>query len=412
MYDKSIRRSVLISGGSISGLTLAHWLRRYGFEVTLVERAPSPRLGGQVVHLGGAAKDVAERMGILPEIVRAHVHEKGLAYVDASGNWSATIPADRDDDDRTVAEIEILRGDLIEILYTAAQEEVEYLFDETITDLRETLDGVKTDFQRTESRVFDVVVGADGLHSNVRRLRFGPESDFVHDLGGYLSCFTVPAEELELDDRFLIHNAPGGLLAAIRPHGQIRAKAMFGFKARDLAYDRHDVWGQRQILIERFSEMGWHAPRLLAAMYQAPDFYFDTISQTHMDEWSRGRIALVGDAGYSCSPLSGHGTAMAMVGAYILAGELARAGEDHRSGFARYQDTLRPFVTACQKLPPGALNAFLPGSRAAIWMRNLSVRVMTGTPFRALRSKSPHKADTIALCDYSQFEPACKRMRP
>ncbi|WP_067570202.1 FAD-dependent monooxygenase [Nocardia acidivorans] len=394
-------RTVLISGGSIAGLTLAYWLRRYGFEVTVVERAPAPRPGGQAVDLRGVAKEVAERMGILPQIEQARVHEKGLAYVDADGKWSASMAAELFDGEGAVAEIEILRGDLTDILYAAARSGVEYLFDDTITALRERPDGVVVEFSRNASRVFDVVVGADGLHSTVRRLAFGPETEFVHNLGGYLSYFTIPVRGLELDDWFLMYNAPGGLLAAIRPEGPSSAKAMFGFKATDLMYDRHDRAGQQRILLEKFGELGWHVPRLLEVMDQAPDFFFDTISQTRMESWSQGRVALIGDAGYCGSPLSGNGTAMAMVGAYVLAGELARFRDDHRAAFARYQDELRPYVTECQKLPPGGVNGFLPGSRAAIRMRNFSVRMMTSKPMRGLMSKSLQKADTITLRDYA-----------
>ncbi|WP_330180227.1 FAD-dependent monooxygenase [Nocardia sp. NBC_01503] len=397
-------RTVLISGGSIAGLTLAYWLRRYGFEVTVVERAPAPRPGGQAVDLRGVAKEVAERMGILPQIERARVHEKGLAYVDADGNWSASMSAELFDGEGAVAEIEILRGDLTDILYAAARSGVEYLFDDTITGLRETPDGVVVDFSRNASRIFDVVVGADGLHSTVRRLAFGPEAEFVHALGGYLSYFTIPVQGLELDDWFLMYNAPGGLLAAVRPEGPASAKAMFGFKAKDLVYDRHDRAGQQRILTEKFGELGWHVPRLLEVMDQAPDFFFDTISQTRMESWSRGRVALIGDAGYCGSPLSGNGTGMAMVGAYVLAGELARSRNDHRTAFARYQDELRPYVTECQKLPPGGVDGFLPGSRVAIGMRNFSVRMMTSKPMRGLMSKSLRKADAITLHDYAPFE--------
>ncbi|WP_328401738.1 FAD-dependent monooxygenase [Nocardia sp. NBC_00403] len=406
MNNRTVRRSVLISGGSIAGLTLAYWLRRYDFDVTVVERAPTPRPGGQAVDLRGVAKEVAERMGIMPEIDRARVHENGLAYVDKTGAWSARMPAELFDGEGAVAGIEILRGDLTEILYAAAQSGVEYIFDDTITGMREVSDGVVVSFRHRASRVFDVVVGADGLHSTVRKLAFGPEADFVHHLGAYMAYFTVPVDGLGLTDWFQLHNAPGGKLVAVRPEGPSTAKAMFGFKATDLVYDRHDVEGQKRILAETFAEMGWLAPRLLAGMEHAPDFFFDTISQTRMDDWSRGRIVLVGDAGYCGSPLSGNGTAMAMVGAYVLAGELARSRGDHHAAFTGYQQQLRPYVTECQKLPPGGVNGFLPSSRAAIRMRNLSVRMFTSTPLRGLMAKSMQKADSIVLTDYTVFEPA------
>ncbi|WP_218028510.1 FAD-dependent monooxygenase [Nocardia yamanashiensis] len=393
----------MISGAGIAGLTLAHWLRRYGFDVTVVEYAPAPRPGGQAVGLGGVAKDVATHMGVLPDIDSARAPGRGLAYVNASGKRKASIPAPLFDGEAAVAEIEILRGDLIGILYAVANEDVEYLFGDSITDILETPEGVEVTFGRNESHVFDLVVGADGLHSNVRELVFGSEAQFVHHLGAYLAFFTIPADGLELDDGFLLHNAPGGLLAAIRTEGADTAQAMLGFKAPALDYDRHDIVGQQRIVAERFSGVGWHAAHLLDSMGQAPDFYFDSLSHTRMHRWSRGRVALIGDAGYSGSPLSGNGTAMAMVGAYVLAGELARSRDDYLTAYGRYLKLLRPFVIECQKLPRGGVNGFLPSSRIAIAARNLSVRVMTSAPMRGVPAKSLQKSGSITLPDYREY---------
>ncbi|WP_169815461.1 FAD-dependent monooxygenase [Nocardia yamanashiensis] len=402
MQHKAVHHSILISGASIAGLTLAHWLRRYGFEVTVVERASAPRPGGQAAVLRGVAKEVAARMDVLPRIEQSRVHERGLAYVDASGLRKASVPAALSM--AAAVEIEILRGDLTGILHEAAGEGVEYLFDDSITELRETEEGLSVTFDRNESRVFHLIVGADGLHSNVRRLAFGPETDFVHHLGACLASFTVPADGLELDDWFLVHNARGGRLVALRREGSNSATAMFAFKAAGLVHDHHDLARQQQVLAEKFAGMGWHTSRLLGSMSQALDFFFDTVSQTRMHRWARGRVALVGDAGYCGSSLSGNSTAMAMVGAYILAGELARAGDDYSTAFDRCHDRMRPYVTACQKLPSGGIDGFLPNGRAAITMRNLSVQVRTSALFRRSTAQSLQQADAITLPSYQAFE--------
>jgi 2-polyprenyl-6-methoxyphenol hydroxylase-like FAD-dependent oxidoreductase len=332
------------------------------------------------------------------------VDERGLAYVDERGTWQAKMPAELFGGEGAVAEIEILRGDLTDILYGVAQNRVEYLFNDSIVAITDSGDKVTVSFEHTAPRVFDLVVGADGLHSNVRRIAFGPEDQFVHHLGAYTAYFTIPVDGLDLDHWFLLHSAPGGRLAAIRPEGPATAKAMFSFMAPGLRHDRHDIAQQQRILADTFGDMGWHVPRMLAAMGQAPDFFFDTISQTRMDHYARGRVVLVGDAAYCGSPLSGNGTAMAMVGAYVLAGELAAARGDHAAAFARYRDQMRPYVAECQKLPLGGIKGFLPASRLAIGIRNLSVRVMTSKPMRPVMAKSTQKAESITLSDYTRHE--------
>ncbi|MET7463727.1 FAD-dependent monooxygenase [Nonomuraea sp. NPDC005501] len=393
-------RNVLISGGSIAGLSLAYWLRRYGFAVTVVERAPAPRPGGHAVDLRGVAKQVAERMGIMRQIRQARVHEEGMAYVDARGTVKATMPATLFDGEGAVAEIEILRGDLTDILYAAAGPHVEYLFDDSIASLTERHEGVHVTFERAPARVFDIVVGADGLHSTVRRLAMGPEERFVKYLGAYNAYFTIPTGGLNLGPWFLVHTMPGAKLAAIRPDGPDTAKAMFSFKTDPLTYDRHDIQQQKRILAEKFAGGTWHTPRLIDAVWQAPDFFFDSVSQVHADRWSTGRTVLLGDAGYCGSPLSGNGTAMAVVGAYVLAGELAAAGGDHVAAFDRYETLMRPYVKECQQLPPGGVNGFLPGSRLAIGVQRTMIKMMTSGPLAKLGAKATQKASSITLKDY------------
>ncbi|MEV4754754.1 FAD-dependent monooxygenase [Micromonospora sp. NPDC049559] len=393
-------RTVLISGASIAGPALAYWLRRHGFAPTVVEVAPAPRPGGHAVDLRGAGREVVERMGLMPQVRRARVDERGVANVDANGRWVARMPADLFGGEGIVAEIEIMRGDLARILHDATADGVEYLFGDRITELEQGDAGVRVRFASGAVRTFDLVVGADGVHSGVRRLAFGPERDYVRPLGGYQAYFTVP-DPGDLDNWFLMYNAPGGRVAGIRPENGGTAKAMLSFTSPPLEYDRHDVPGQRRLLAAAFAGVGWRVPALLDALPTAPDFFFDSICQVRVPVWSRGRVALLGDAGYCGSPLTGMGTSMALVGAYVLAGELAAAGGDHGTAFARYQEVMRDYVAQCQELPPGGLNGFAPRTQLMIWARNQSMRMMGRWPMRAILAKQFQKADAITLPDYA-----------
>ena len=394
-----INRSVLISGGGIAGPALAFWLRRYGFTPTVVEVAPVPRPGGHAVDLRGAGREVVERMGLLDTVRAERVDERGFAYVNGRGRWTARMPADLFGGEGMVAEIEIMRGNLSRILYDATRDVTEYLFDDRITGLTDDGDGVKVTFASGTVRCFDIVVGADGLHSGVRQLAFGPDQEFVRHLGGYMAYFTVP-DPGNLDHWFLMHGAPGGLVAGIRPENGNTAKAMLSFTSPQLDYDRRDVPAQKAILRTKFAAVGWLVPQILAAMPEAEDFYFDSLSQVHMGQWHQGRAVLLGDAGYCGSPLAGLGTALALVGAYVLAGELSATPDDHEAAFTRYQNEMRDYVKQCQTLPPGGMTGFAPSSALMIRMRNLSMTMMTRWPMRALIVRQFQKADAITLKDY------------
>jgi 2-polyprenyl-6-methoxyphenol hydroxylase-like FAD-dependent oxidoreductase len=393
---------VLVSGASVAGLALAFWLRRYGFCPTVVERAPTPRAGGQAVDLRGSAREAVERMGIMAGVRRAHTGARGMAVVDGGGRRLASMGADLlGDSGGAIAEVEILRGDLVRILHEAAGGGVEYVFDDSIGAISQHEDGVEIAFEHEGPRKFDLVVGADGLHSNVRRLAFGDEPEFVRDLGAYVSIFTAP-DTLDLDGWELIHNSPPGKTAGIYPvqnNGSV--KAMFYFASPPLDYERRDVVRQKELLAEAFSGVGWEVPRLLEAMWDAPDFYFDRVGQVRMDGWSSGRAVLVGDAAYGPSPMSGMGTSLALVGAYVLAGELASARGDHRAAFVHYESEMRNYVRRGQEQVKGASGFLLPKSRSQVWFRNQFIRALPYMPWKALLAGGVQKAArAITLKDY------------
>ncbi|GAA0850434.1 FAD-dependent monooxygenase [Streptosporangium amethystogenes subsp. fukuiense] len=396
-------RTVLISGAGIAGQSLAYWLHRHGFTPTVVERAPAPRAQGHTVDLRGVSFDVVRRMGLLEKVRDAAVDSRGMSYVDATGRRVADMPASFLGGNGVVGEVEILRGDLVDIFHQATEGKVEYVFDDTITSLAQAPDGVRVTFERSAARVFDLVVGADGAHSVTRSLAFGEESRFSRELGCHLAYFTAP-NVFGIQDWELFHNLPGRRVAALRPSRRAEeVKVLLGFASKPL--DHGDARRQKQIVAEVFAGAGWQVPAMLREMAAATDFYFDAATQVVMDGWSRGRVVLLGDAGYSPSPLGGGGTGLAVVGAYVLAGELAEAGGDHEVAFAAYEREMRGLVRQRQKLPPGGVNGFVPNSRVAIGMRNLSIRLLPHLPWSGLIEKMVTDPDAITLNDYGLPSP-------
>jgi 2-polyprenyl-6-methoxyphenol hydroxylase-like FAD-dependent oxidoreductase len=394
---------VLISGAGIAGPAVAYWLRRAGYRTTIVERAPAPRPGGQAVDVRGAGRTVTERMGLLHRVREVALEQDGFAYVDARGRITARMPADAFGGEGIVSEIEVLRGDLCRVLYEASLPGTEYLFDDTIVALDQDADGVTVAFENAPQRRFSLVVGADGLHSVVRRLAFGPDARWLRPLHLYNAWYTAPAG-IDLDGWFLMYNAPGGLVAGARPgRDAAEIKVALGFRSEPAGYERLGRAAQQDLLARRFSGAGWEVPRLLEAMRDATDFYFDAVGQVHLEDWSRGRVVLLGDAGCCPSPLSGLGTSLALVGAYVLAGELVAAGGDHRIAFQAYRERLRAYAAQAQELPPGGVAGFAPASSVMIRLRAASMRWMTRWPMRQLVAGQFTKANAIELPLYADL---------
>ncbi|MFI6421505.1 FAD-dependent monooxygenase [Streptomyces sp. NPDC050842] len=401
-------KTVLISGASIGGPALALWLHRYGFAPTVVERAPELRTGGYKVDIRGTAIEVCRRMGVLDEIRAKSTDMRGGSYVDDAGRTIGELPADIFGG-RVEEDDEIMRGDLARILYDRTRDDVEYLFDDSIAALEdgpEDTDGVTVTFESGTVRRFDLVVGADGLHSNTRRLVFGEEERFKRHLGAYISIFTAP-NHLGLDRWETYHAIPEKLLCVYSASGETDAKNLFIFSApEDVPYDLRDVTDQKRLLADTFAGDGWEVPRLLGHAADADDFYLDSMALVEMDRWSRGRVVLLGDAAHCSSPASGQGTGLALTGAYVLAGELARAGGDHTVAFARYEERMRPGVEQNQKMAEGFVKEMTVGSKWKIALRMLMVRTLPKTPWKNLIAKKIRDgiqaaANAVPIEDYA-----------
>ncbi len=342
--------NVLVSGASVAGTTIAYWLAQHGYSVTVVERYAGLRPGGQAIDVRGPALTVLERMGLRAAADHRRTRIRGASVVDRDGNeLSRDTESTPTGGPIASPDIELLRDDLIELLYESTKLNVEYVFGDGIASVADEGISVRVTFERAAAHSFDLVIGADGLHSNVRRLVFGPEEQFIERLGTHAAIFTVP-NFLNLDYWQVWHYGDSTMAGVYSVRNNTEARAMLGFMDIDLRIDYRDTEAQFAELERRMADDGWVRPQLLAYMRTAPDFYFDEMSQIKMDRWSRGRVGLVGDAAYCCSPLSGQGTSVALLGAYVLAGELAAAGEDYELGFANYHSEFNDYVKRNQWL--------------------------------------------------------------
>ncbi|MFC4330295.1 FAD-dependent monooxygenase [Streptomyces andamanensis] len=380
---------VLVSGASVAGPALALNLLRHGARVTVVEKAPALRGGGFAVDFRGHVhRRVLTEMGIWDEIHARQTHMGRQTVVDADGTARVDLPAEMMSGD-----VEIFRGELAQIMYERTRDRAEYVFGDSIAALTETADGVEAAFEQGPPRRFDLVVGADGLHSRTRRLVFGDESRHLRFHDHYVAGFPVP-NDLGLCRRGLLYSEPGRAVAVGNYDGDPeRAGALLVFRSEELAYDRRDVAAQKRILAERFAGMGWRTPQVLAALQDTDELYFDAIAQIHVDRLTRGRVALLGDAGYGAT-MGGMGTGVAVVGAYVLAGELALAGGDHRVAFPAYERRIEGFAKGCQRTSANAGPFFAPPTERRIRSRDRMYRLLGSRLLAGFFKRLSEKAAT------------------
>ncbi|MPZ56699.1 MAG: FAD-binding domain [Rhizobiales bacterium] len=392
-------RTVLISGAGIAGPTLAHWLVRYGFRPTLLEAAPSLRDGGYMIDFWGVGYDVAEKMGLIPKLKREGYDITEIRIMDAVGRHVGGFDASVFRSATGDRFFSILRGDLAREIFRTIASDVEVIFGDGITAIEQDAGTAHVTFRSGVARSFDLVIGADGLHSSVRKL-FGHEREFDKYLGYYTASFEVADYPNRTENAYVSYGVPGRQVAryALRSN---RTAFFFIFATPSrLMIPHHDVPAQKAVLRATFHEDGWECGEILDALDSSHDIYFDAVSQIRMGRWSHGRVALIGDAAFCPSLLAGQGAAFAMAAAYLLSGELRRANGDHTAAFANYERTFRPFIESKQTAAERFGGWFAPKTQIGLWVRNATSR-MISLPLIGPWLAGRAFGDRFALPDYN-----------
>lgn len=391
--------TVLISGIGIAGPTLAYWLSVYGIESTLVERAPQLRTGGYIIDFWGSGFDVAERMGLLGDIKRDGYDIKELRIVNARGRRIGGFDVDIFRVATQGRYVSISRSDLAKIIYRKIEGRCETLFGDSIKDIQPAGNGVHVAFEHGAPRQFDAVVGADGLHSIIRKLAFGRNNRFEKFLGYYVAAFEAVGYQPRDEDIYISYSVPGRQVGRF---SQRNDRTLFLFVFADESGNRidpDDLQAHRKILRSLYGNIGWECPRIIAALESSDQLYFDRVSQIHLDTWSRGRIGLVGDAAFCPSLLAGQGSALAMLAAYVLAGELAKANGSVELAFQCYEQLLRRFIDAKLAAAEKFAGSFAPKTRLGLFFRNQATKAFA-LPFVPTLVMKSTLLDRIELPSY------------
>jgi 2-polyprenyl-6-methoxyphenol hydroxylase-like FAD-dependent oxidoreductase len=389
---------IAISGAGVAGPTLAYWLCRAGHRPTLIETAPRLRTGGYVIDFWGLGYQVAQRMGLEPVIRELGYQVQSIRSVGCDGNMKASFDVDAFRRATHGRYTSLPRGDLAAAIYAAIEHDVETVFGDSITAINEHADGVSLSFAEGTTRDFDLVIGADGLHSNVRRLTFGAELKAEYYLGCMVAAYVVDAYRPRDELLYVTHSTPGRSVGRFSLRDD-RTLILLVFRSDRLDVP-DDISGRKSLLCSVFSNDRWECPAMLAALDEVNDLYMDVVSQVRLDRWSRGRTALVGDAAACVSLLAGEGTGLAMTEAYVLAGELVCADGDYRRAFDAYEERLRSFVDDKQTGARSFVSVFATKSRLGIAFRNLMMRTMNSLPWVADMFVARSLTDNLMLPEY------------
>ncbi len=370
---KESKKNILISGASIAGLTLAYWLHKYGYKVAIVEIAGAPRKGGSPIDIKGEAVDVVRKMGIYEEIAKKKVTTERVCFVNENDKIIASMnPSIMDD--KIGEDIEIQREFLVDILYEKVKESVDFIFENTITKIENNAENVIAHFKKGEPRIFDLVIGADGLHSNVRKLVFGKEEDFSKYYGMYAGVVDIEINK-NRKNNCILYNTSGKMAGIYNFNNKANAILVFHSKEQ-IIYDYKNTKEQKEVLNKMFFNEGWKVPQILQKFNESETLYFDAVSQIKMDNWSKNRVVLIGDAAYCASFLTGRGASLAVLGAYTLAEAIKDSEENYSEAFQKYQKRFEPIANKAQSsIKAGAL-FLVPKTGISKLIRNLLVKTL------------------------------------
>lgn len=390
---------VAINGAGIAGTALAYWLSKLGHEVLLVERAPALRTGGFVLNLWGIGYDALERMDLLPRLLELQHHSDELRMVDRSGRTRGGYPSSVLLKLAKGRMATLARSDIAAAIYGSLNGRVETLFGDSVTAISDDGRRAQVEFEHSTPREVDLVIGADGLHSRVRQLVFGADTQFEYPMGCHVASFEVAGYRPRNGNAYVAHTAPGRYVARF----PMRDDRMLFFVLMRDEYIKGRTptnHAERQAaLTDALADIGWESAAILAAVAQVDDIYFDSISQIRMQAWAKGRVALIGDAAACPSLIAGEGAGFALAQAYVLAGELHRHGGDTEAAIARYQSLLKTVVARKQKQAESLAASFVPRTALGVRVRDYATLLMRLPGFpKLLMGRYFH--DEIALPEY------------